>query len=117
MMIRMMIKVSAYFFSLAVLFLPLSAFAVQLMNPLGYSSITEFLKRLLQLVAEIGFPIIVLFIVYIGFQYVFAQGNPDKLKKVHQNFLWAVVGALIILGAQALSLAIEATVTQLQGGN
>jgi TRAP-type C4-dicarboxylate transport system permease small subunit len=100
---------------IALFSIPSAAFAVTLMNPLGYTSLTEFLRRLLQLVAQIGFPVIVLFIIYIGFQFVSAQGNADKLKKVRENFFWAIVGALIVLGAEALSLAIEATVQQLQG--
>jgi hypothetical protein len=105
------------------LMLPQLAFAVTqnctgtgLCNPLGYSTLTEFLKRLLQIVAQIGFPLIVLFIVYIGFQYIAAEGNPDKLKKVHSYFFWALVGSLIVLGAEALSLAIQATVNDLSQG-
>lgn len=86
-----------------------------LCNPLGYASLTEFLRRLLQLVAEIGFPVIVLFIVFIGFRFITSSGKPDELKKVRELFFWAIVGALIVLGAEALSLAIQATVNQLQG--
>ena len=87
-----------------------------LQNPLGYCSLTQFLSALLQIVAEIGFPAIVLFMVYIGFLYISAEGNPEKIKKVHGYFLWALVGALLILGAQALSIAIQATVNQLSQG-
>ena len=87
-----------------------------LCNPLGYSDLTTFLQKLLQLVAQIGFPVIVLFMVYVGFQYVTASGNPEKLKKLHSYLLWTVVGALIVLGAEALSLAIQATVNQLSTG-
>ena len=97
---------------------PLAVFAqsVTLQNPLGYNSLAEFLRRLLDLVAQIGFPVIVLFIVYIGFLYIQAQGKADKLKDVHNYFFWALVGSLIVLGAQALSLAIQATVEQLKAG-
>lgn len=87
-----------------------------LCNPLAFNDLTTFLQKLLEIVAQIGFPIIVLFMVYIGFLYISASGNPDKIKKVHGYFLWAVVGALLILGAQALSIAIKATVTDLSTG-
>lgn len=86
-----------------------------LCNPLGYESLTTFLANLLKIVSQIGFPVIVLFIVYIGFLFISAQGNPEKLKTARNYFFWAVVGALIVLGASALSLAIQATVGQLQG--
>jgi hypothetical protein len=87
-----------------------------LCNPLGYSDLATFLKQLLQIVAQIGFPVIVLFMVYIGFLYISAEGKPEKITKVHQFFFWALVGALLILGAEALSIAIQATVGQLSQG-
>ena len=87
-----------------------------LCNPLAFNDLTTFLQKVLEIVAQIGFPIIVLFMVYIGFLYISASGNPDKIKKAHSYFMWAIVGALLILGAQALSIAIKATVTQLSTG-
>lgn len=97
---------------------PLTVFGdVQsLQNPLAFDSLTEFLVRLLEVIALIGFPIIVLFIIYIGFLFVSSEGNPDKLKKAKSYFMWALVGALIVLGAQALAIAIQGTVDQLRGG-
>lgn len=84
-----------------------------LVNPINTCDLATFLARLLQLVARIAFPIIVLFIVYIGFLFVSSQGNPEKLKEARGYFVWAVVGALLILGAEALSYAIRETVRQL----
>ena len=111
-------KILAFGLSSVVTFYPLVVFAqsVTLQNPLGYNSLAEFLRRLLDLVVQIGFPVIVLFIVYIGFLYIQSQGKADKLKDVHNYFFWALVGSLIVLGAQALSLAIQATVEQLKAG-
>lgn len=98
-------------------FVPTLVFAESsLQNPLGFDSLTDFLRKLLELVALIGFPLIVLFIVYIGFQFIAAEGNPEKLSKVRKLFFWALVGALIVLGAQALAIAIQGTVDQLRGG-
>jgi len=87
-----------------------------LCNPLGYTSLTQFLQKLLQIVAEIGFPVIVLFLVYIGFLFIAAEGNPKKLASARSYLFWAVIGGLIVLGAQALSLAIQGTVDQLKAG-
>jgi hypothetical protein len=87
-----------------------------LCNPLGTTSLTDFLASILKLVAQIGFPVIVLFIVYIGFLFIAAEGKPEKLKEARQYFFWAIVGGLIVLGAQALSYAIQGTVNQLQVG-
>ncbi len=87
-----------------------------LCNPLGYDSLTTFLANILKIVAQIGFPVVVLFLVYIGFLYVSSASKPEKLAKVHGYFFWAVVGGLVVLGAEALSLAIQATVQQIQQG-
>ena len=82
-------------------------------NPIGYSDIYSFLTALLELATYIAFPIIVLFIVYVGFLFVSAQGKPEAIQKAQKYFFWAIVGALIVLGAQALAYAIEATVESL----
>jgi len=92
-----------------------------LTNPLeaaGINSLPDFLNAVLGVVIQIGFPIIVLFIVFIGFRFVqhSAEGNADKLKEDRTLLLWAIVGALILLGAQVLAIAIQATVGNLQTG-
>ncbi|OGG43479.1 hypothetical protein A2841_02550 [Candidatus Kaiserbacteria bacterium RIFCSPHIGHO2_01_FULL_48_10] len=108
-------KIIPHAVSLLILFAPSVAFA-KLTNPLGYDSLTEFLERILQLVVYIMVPIITLFIVYTGFLFVSSSGDPKKLQKAKEYFFWAVIGALIVLGAQALSMAIQATVDDLQRG-
>lgn len=87
-----------------------------LCNPLGYNSLWEFLQRMLQLIVQIGFPVIVLYIVFIGFKFITAEGKPEKLKEVQSLFFWAIIGALVVLGSQALALAIQATVNDIQAG-
>ena len=84
-----------------------------LANPICTNDLSTFLAKLLDLIALIAFPIIVLFLVYIGFLFVTSQGNPEKLKEAREYFLWALVGALLVLGAKALSLAVKGTVDQL----
>ncbi len=108
-------------FLLPALVFPTVAFAATscggsggLINPLGSTcELTVLFAKLLELLALIAFPIIVLFIVYIGFLFVSSQGKPEKLKEARNYFFWALVGALLILGAEALSYAIKATVDQL----
>ena len=85
-----------------------------LTNPLAAQNIEDFLALILKIVITIGFPIIVLAVVYTGFLFVAAQGKPDELTKAKQALFWTLVGALIILGAQVLSLAIQGTVNELR---
>ena len=85
-----------------------------LMNPLNDTcDLYQFLDKLLRLVIKIAFPVIVLFLVYIGWLFVYHGSNAEELKKAREYLMWAVIGALIILGAQALSYAIQATVESL----
>lgn len=89
-----------------------------LQNPLAFDSLYDFLVALLDIVIRIGFPIVVLFIVFIGFRFVqhSATGNAEELKKDRELLLWAILGALILLGAQVIAIAIQATVGDLSSG-
>ncbi len=109
-------KIAAFGISSLLFGLPLVAFANTLQNPLAFSTLYEFLQAILRVVIAIAFPILVFFIILIGFQFIAAQGNAEKLTKVRRNFFWALVGALLVLGAQALSIGIENTVRQIQQG-
>lgn len=93
-----------------------SSAGVTLLNPLqGGASLSSFLSSILQFVVTIGSVVIVLMIVFVGFKFVVAQGAPDKIKEARDMLLWTIVGALVLLGAQAIALAIQATVTALGG--
>ncbi len=106
----------SFLFLLGVLFVHAESTAPVFTNPLGDVDLKGFLLRIIDAVIVIIFPILVLMIVYVGFRYVAARGNPAEIKNLHQALLWTVVGGAIIIGAKALALGIEATVTQIQNG-
>jgi len=87
-------------------------------NPIKFNTLQQFLEGLLGALIDIAFPIIVLFIVYIGFRFVqeSAAGNAEKMKDLRGLLFWAIIGALLVLGAQVLSFAISATVDGLGSG-
>ena len=74
------------------------------------SLITTILNDIVMPIAAVG---IVMWIVWAGFQFVLAQGNPGAIEKAKQNLLWSLIGGGILLGAVAISKAIEATVDAL----
>ena len=89
---------------------------VTLINPLGSgTSLSSFMTNILQFVINIGAIIVILMLVYVGFLFVVAQGNESKISEARNALLWTVIGALILLGAQAISLGIQATVQALGG--
>jgi hypothetical protein len=82
-------------------------------NPLRYADIPQFVAGALRVMVMIALPIISLFIVYSGFLFVMARGNEGKLIEAKQNFVYVILGAILILGAWVLASLIGGTVAQL----
>lgn len=90
---------------------------VSLVNPLGGgATLASFLNSVLTVVVRIGAIVVVLMLVWVGFLFVTAAGDPGKLSKARQALLYTVIGALILLGAQAIAMGIQATVQALGSG-
>ncbi len=111
-----------YFLIFTFLLLPLVSLAdgtqpsggtTTLKNPLEYETINEFLKAIVEGVLKLGIPIIVLAIIYSGFLFVTALGNPTKLEKAKEAFLYTVIGAAILLGSWGLAQLISETIIQI----
>ena len=81
-----------------------------LRNPLQFNSIGEFFQAVIDVITIIAVPIIVFFIIWAGFLYVTAGGDPGKIQKATTTFTWVVVGGLLILGANVLVSVIGGTV-------
>ena len=94
--------------------IPSFLFAASLDNPLAFDTLYDFLVAVLDVAIAIAFPALVLFFVWIGFKFLTAQGDPKEIQKAREYFLWAIVGALLVLGARVLAEAIRATVEQLK---
>lgn len=89
---------------------------IYLINPLkSGTSIESFLLAILDYVIRIGTIIIILMIVFVGYKFVVAQGKPAEIEDAKKMLLWTIVGALVLLGAKAISAGILATVKALGG--
>ncbi|OGZ06948.1 MAG: hypothetical protein A2942_01285 [Candidatus Lloydbacteria bacterium RIFCSPLOWO2_01_FULL_50_20] len=85
-------------------------------NPITYGgirTIPDLLIAIVDLVFLIAVPIIVIFIIYSGFLFVTSGDNEANIKKAKTVFMWTVVGALVLLGAKAISAAIQSTILSL----
>ena len=85
-------------------------------NPLGDLTIITFFQALLDVVMIFAVPIIVFFIIYAGFLYVTARGNQETISRAHRALTYAVIGGLLILGANVLIQVIQGTVSDVGGG-
>ena len=74
------------------------------------SLLTTLLNNVVMPVATV---FVVVWIIYAGFKYVTAQGNPAKITEAHKTLLWSLIGAGILLGAAGISLVVQNTIGDL----
>ena len=91
--------------------------SVVLENPLdsNISSIPKFFQAIIDILLVFAIPFIVFFIIYAGFLYVTARGNVETISKAHKALLYALIGGVLILGANVLLDVITGTVTDITG--
>ena len=81
-----------------------------LQNPLGNKTLMQFMEAILDVIIIFAVPIIVFFIIYAGFLYVTARGNETTIGQAHRALTYAVIGGVLILGAQVLLVVIKGTI-------
>jgi hypothetical protein len=80
-------------------------------NPLGgVSELDQLFLEIVNVLLIIAVPVIVFFIIFAGFTYVTAQGNPEKIKLASQSLLYGIIGGVIILGSSAIMVIIRSLV-------
>lgn len=92
-------------------FISSKALAAALENPLAYTSIIDVLNAILDILLIFALPIIIFFIVFAGFKYVTARGNPGEIQKANQALTYALIGGAIVLGARVIGGVISATIS------
>ena len=119
--VRGMIAYAAGLCTTVAAFVPRAAFALdkaaapinfKLDNPLGVNTVQEFLLKVIDAMVLIVSPIIVIMFIYSGFLFVQGSVNEEAKTKAKSTLLYTVIGAAVILGAKAIALAVQNTVTQ-----
>ncbi|HET9641661.1 MAG TPA: hypothetical protein VFP46_02335 [Candidatus Paceibacterota bacterium] len=85
----------------------------RLINPLKANSFNDLLSGIEDVIINVGTVVVVLMVIYVGFMFVTARGEPAKISAAKQALLWTLIGALILLGAKAIQLGITKTVEAL----
>jgi hypothetical protein len=90
-------------------------YAEGLRNPLGdnMSTIPGFVMGILSIVMYLGVPLIGVVLIYTGFKFLMARGNPEKIKSAKYNLLWVIIGVGVFLGAWALTVIIDSTINNI----
>ena len=89
---------------------------VPLENPTTITSFEGLINAILKVVAIIAIPVVTLLIIYSGFLFVSARGDPGKLKTAKSTLLYTIIGAAVIFGAWMLSNALVGTVQTIESG-
>lgn len=79
-------------------------------NPITFPSISGLLIAVLNVAIVIAVPIVVMFVIYAGFLYVTARGNPAKIQEAARALTYSIIGGVIIIGAVAITAIVEGTV-------
>jgi hypothetical protein len=90
----------------------------KLVNPLAKGDVEDIptlVEKLLEIVLKIGAPLIAIAIIYSGYLFIAAQGDPTKLATAKQTLVYVVVGAAILLGAYVIAESIVGTVNAIRG--
>lgn len=86
---------------------------VQVCNPLQFHSICGLVTGVLDAIMVIGIPIAIMFVVWAGFKFVVAQGNPESISQAKTNFLHVIIGIAIFVGASLIAHVIMQTIENL----
>ncbi|HRH26021.1 MAG TPA: pilin [Candidatus Paceibacterota bacterium] len=74
-------------------------FDIVFTNPLKADSLQCLVYDIFRIAINLLAVVAGLFIIYSGFKFVSAQGNPEKLKAARKTFLNTIIGTAIILGS------------------
>ncbi|MBI3074671.1 MAG: hypothetical protein HYY92_00440 [Parcubacteria group bacterium] len=85
-------------------------------SPLNITGgIAELVKAIIDnIVMPLGVSVAALAIIYSGFLYIKAQGNPGEIGKAHEALKWTLVGTAVLLGAWVIAQLIGGTIEQLR---
>lgn len=86
---------------------------IEIENPISVNSIPDLVQTILEGLIKIGIPLLVVMIVYSGWLYLFARGDPGKIKSAHDMFLYTLLGGAILLAAWAIAQLIHSTLLDL----
>ena len=73
-----------------------------LTNPLAVDSIAGLIQKFVEIFSYFMVILAVLAFIWVGFQFVLAQGKPDKLKELKIWLAYIVVGVAIVIGARIM---------------
>ena len=76
--------------------------AIEIKNPLGVNSFEDLIGKIIDFLVKIGVIIAPIFIIFAGFLFLTAGGDPNKISTAKNLILWTLVGLAILLVGKGL---------------
>lgn len=76
-------------------------------NPIKHGTFSELITAIIRFIRNIALVAAPIIFVIAGFMYYLAAGNPEQVKKATDLIKWAVIGLVIILIAEGISMVIR----------
>lgn len=80
-------------------------------NPLKFKDLPSLVNGIVELALKAGTIIAVLALVWVGFKFIIAQGNPGEITKAKEAFKWVIIGIAILFSAQIIVEIIKGTLS------
>jgi len=78
----------------------------QILNPITATDFKGVVLTIARLLMTIGIPLAAIFIIFTGFKFVAARGDPKQLQEAKSMLLWTLIGTAVIVGAYAIATAV-----------
>ncbi len=88
---------------------PITQTSERLDNPIQSNDLRSLLASLVNLAIVLGTIVAVFMFIWIGFQFVTAQGDEGKIKEAKEWFTYAVIGTAILIGSKVILEVIKST--------
>jgi hypothetical protein len=85
----------------------------KIQNPLNkdFSDLPSLINGIVDLALRLGTIIAVLALVWVGFKFIIAQGDPGEIAKAKQALQWVIIGIAILFGAKLITEIIKGTLS------
>ncbi len=83
----------------------------KIQNPLNkdFSDIPSLINGVVDLALRLGVIVAVLALVWVGFKFIIAQGNPGEIDKAKQALWWVIIGIFILFSSKIVIEIIKGT--------
>lgn len=85
---------------------------VPLINPLKVNSVEEIVLLIVDIAVYLGISFSILAIIYVGFKFVMAQGNPTKIEEAKEWFFYIIIGLAILISSRVIVEIIRNTLVK-----